>query len=388
MPSFYFTPDEMCTTLKLEMKRIHDFFMANGWKPAPGAFEADVVLCATCSGWSKLERNSLNTLASLQNIPGTLVSVGCTNEVNPGAVDGVHAGRKISTRHLQEIELLAGDIKVRFADVPAPSTFRSRDDYRLFDLTKRFVNICMGCSFSCTYCPHCVGLGKLRSRSEKDILGQVRRLVDEGVRVVVLTGMETAQYGRDIGTTFPRLLSRVLELDAGYAVHVAQFHPLGVAQYASELVALFSNGRVTDIQIPIQTTSHRLLKMMNRPPLSEHFFESLGRIRAANPKAILRTDLIVGFPTEEMEELDATLASVTACFDEVAVYGIELRKGLPAEKYMPLQYSRREIERRIAYAMRVVESRGCLSHGGQQADVSLVEIEARKQTMRKVKGQL
>ena len=59
MPSFYFTPDEMCTTLKLEMKRIHDFFMANGWKPAPGAFEADVVLCATCSGWSKLERNSL-----------------------------------------------------------------------------------------------------------------------------------------------------------------------------------------------------------------------------------------------------------------------------------------------------------------------------------------
>ena len=387
MSSFFFTPDEMCTSLKLEMKHIQDFFLANDWTPAPAAFKADLVLCITCSGWVKLEQNSLKTLASLQDVPGRVVCVGCVNEVNPDAVARVHSGPRISTRHLEDIEAYIEDLKVRLVDVPAPSTFRNKEDYRLYDLTKRYVNICLGCSFACSYCPHRVGLGKLRSRTVEDILEQVRGLIKECVKTVVLTGMETALYGRDIGTTYPELLRSVLELDDSYNVHIAQFHPVGVEQYFDELVELCSNERITDIQIPIQTTSRRLLKMMNRPSLSERLAEFLGNIKAANSKVILRTDVIIGFPKETMEELDATLEFATTYFDEVAAYGIELRKELPAGKYIPDQFPRQEIDRRIDYAMDFVESRGCMAHGGQQATVSLLEIEERKQAMRKAKGQ-
>ncbi len=387
MPSFYFTPDEMCTSIKLEMKRIQDFFIANDWVSVPTVEEADVVLCTTCSGWSKLEQNSLRTLASLQDVPGTVISVGCVNEVNPEGVTLVHSGPRIAIRNLESIEAFVDDLKVRLTEVPTPSTFRTREDYRLYDLSKRYVNICLGCSFACSYCPHRVGLGKLRSRAIEDILDQIRSLIQEEVRIVVLTGMETALYGRDIETAYPELLRQVLDIDDRYDVHVAQFHPVGVEQYFEELVELCSSSRVTDIQIPIQTTSRRLLKMMNRPPLPERFAEFLARVKAANPKVILRTDLIIGFPTETMQELEDTLAFATTYFDEVASYAIELRKGLPAEKYMADQYLPQEIDRRVKYAVNYVESRGSMAHGGQQSDVSLIEIETRKQAMRKAKGQ-
>ena len=386
MPSFHFTPDEMCTTLKLEMKRIQDFFLANGWDLEPDPRKADIILATTCSGWEGLERNSLATLASLQDCPGRVVSVGCVNEVNPDAVSQVHSGPRLSTRSLEDVETLIDNPSVPLADIPFPSTFRCKEDYRLYDLSKRYVNICMGCSFACSYCPHRIGLGKLRSRTPESILGQIQDLLDQDVRIVVLTGMETALYGRDLDTTYPELLRAVLDLGPGFDIHVAQFHPIGVQRYHEELLELFANERVTDIQIPIQSSSERLLKMMNRPPLPERLGEFLAGVRAANPKAIVRTDLIVGFPTETMGELDASLEFATQHFDEVAAYAIELRKGLPAEKYLGETFPREELDQRVAHAVVFVESKGLIAHGGQQSGESLLELEERKQAMRRAKG--
>ena len=82
-------------------------------------------------------------------------------------------------------------------------------------------------------------------------------------------GMETALYGKDVGSSYPELLRTILEFSDAYEVHVAQFNPHGVYMYYDELLPLFSNPRVSDIQVPIQSTSTRLLKMMNRKNYSE-----------------------------------------------------------------------------------------------------------------------
>ena len=94
---------------------------------------------------------------------------------------------------------------------------------------------------------------------------------------------------------------------------------------------------------------------------------------------------MVGFPSETMEEFDKTLDFVTDVFDEVAVYGFEMRKGLAAQKLMGQAFSREEIERRVAYGTGIVEARGAMAHGGQQSDVSLIEVERRKQAIREAK---
>lgn len=386
MPSVYFTLDEMCTTIKLEMRRIQDFFLSNGWEIAQDIGEADKILCLTCSGWEKLERNSLNTLQSLQKYGDKVISVGCVNNVNPEGVRAIHSGRCIDTHNFADIESLIPNAEVRMQDLPAPSTFRTKEDYRLYDLTKRFVNIAMGCSFKCTYCPHRIGLGRLQSRTREDILSQVKELAKGDLRILVLTGMETANYGTDIGTSFPALLRDILKLNEHFDVHVAQFHPIGVTRYSDELLPLFSNPRVTDIQMPIQTTSPRLLKKMGRPPLAKNLGSFLDTIRNSNPRAVVRTDLIIGFPTETMEELDASIDFATAHYDEVAVYGIEMRTGLPSEKYLDQVFTEEELNQRVQYAFERVEASGVMAHGGQQSDLSLLEVEERKQKIRKMKG--
>ena len=386
MPSVYFTPDEMCTTIKLEMRRVQDFFLANGWQVSTDPDVADLILCLTCSGWEKLENNALHTLESLQKYGDKVVSVGCVNNVNPDGVRRIHPGRCIDTHNFAHLESLIPDAKVRMKDLPAPSTFRTKEDYRLYDLTKRFVNIAMGCSFKCSYCPHRIGLGKLCSRTKEDILQQIQDIAKGDLRILVLTGMETANYGVDIGETFPGLLREVLESTEGFDIHIAQFHPIGVTKYYDELLELFSNNRITDIQMPIQTTSDRLLKMMQRPPLDDRLGSFLKNVSAVNSRVVLRTDLIIGFPTETLDELDASIDFAVNHFDEVAVYAIEIRKGLPTERYLKDAFSKEELYDRVNYAFNKVEASGVMAHGGQQSDVSLFEVEKRKQQIREQKG--
>jgi tRNA A37 methylthiotransferase MiaB len=388
MRKVYFTRDDMCTTLKLEVKRIYDYFLANDWFVTDDPNTADLVLCLTCSGWKKLEQASLQRLRSLQPLGDKVICVGCTNDNNPTGVAEVHKGRCFPTRKLHEIDSLIPNPRVKLSEIPQPSTFKSREDYRLYDITKRFVNIAFGCSFSCSYCPHTVGLGPLKSRTVENILSEIENLIAGGVRIVVLTGMETAMYGRDIGTTFPYLLNRVLKMNADFDINIGQFHPIGILKYYDELLPLFSSKRITDIQIPIQTTSDRILKMMKRPLGIEKIAKFLREVKSRNRSVILRTDLIVGFPTETMEELDGSLRFVADVFDEIAIYGVEIREYLHAGKYLGDAFSMEEINRRIEYATRYIESNGKMSHGGQQSEVSLDEVEKRKEEMRRAKKAL
>ncbi|MBC7907757.1 MAG: radical SAM protein [Rhodospirillaceae bacterium] len=388
MPSVYFAPDEMCTMLKLEVRRIYDYFLANGWTAAATPEEADKVIAPTCAGWDKLETNSLNMLAALAPMADKVVALGCVNTMNSKAMAKVHKGATIASVALDQAAGLIPDAKVALADIPEPSTFRSKEDYRLYDLSKRFVNVAFGCAFTCAYCPHKVGIGPRKSRSLDSIVDQVRQLMTEGVRIVVLTGMETGLYGREIGTNYVAMLREVLAAGDTFQIHVAQFHPSGIRQFEDDFAELFGNARVTDVQIPIQTTSARLLKLMSRPPLPDGFGDVMRRVKAANPKVILRTDIIVGYPGETEEELSHTLDFVEDIFDEVAVYGFEMKAGLPAEQLAHMAIPDDEIARRKAWATQMITAKGCLAHGGQQADLDLVALEELKQNMRRSKSQL
>lgn len=390
MSKVYFTEDNMCTTKKLEVKRIHDYFIANGWTIAPEMNQADIIICPTCVGWKIKEQKSLECLRIANSLQKKVVSFGCLNNFNPSGVAAVHDGLCIPAQNLEQVASLIEEPKVKFHEIPEPSTFKSKEDYRLYDLTKRYVNIVDGCSFACIYCPHRIGLGRIKSRKQQEILAQIKDLVSGGVRIVVLTGMETALYGIDIGTSYPELLKMVLEVDPSFEVHVAQFNPFGVIKYYNDLLPLFSNSRVTDIQIPIQSSSERILKLMRRHSLDvKKIGKFIQMVRKNNKTAVLRTDLIVGFPTETEEELNESLRFVVDTFDEIAVYAIEIRKGLPIEKLKDRAYSSEEIDRRINFAVKFVEDKGKMAHKGQQGeDLSLHDVEMRKEALRKAKREL
>ncbi len=389
MPSVYFTEDDMCTTQKLQLARVQDWFIANGWSVVTNALEADMPICLTCNGWKLLEDNSferINRLKSL-GLEDKMVVFGCINDAHPIKVSEVFSGKTISNAKIDEqIDSLIPNASVSFADVPHSSVFRRKEDYRVYDLSKQFVNVANGCSFNCSFCTHKPGLGERRSRTISDIVEQVNSLVKFNVRIVVLTGMETGFYGLEFDTDFAEMLESVLNTSDSFEVHIAQFQPQGIHKLYKKLLPLVQSKRVTDFQIPIQTTSKRLLKMMRRSDQTDKVGPFIDELRKKNTRAILRTDLIVGWPTETMEELDDSLGFAVEHFDEIAVYAIELNPDLPAWKYKDLEFSREEIARRIKYAKKFIESKGKMAHCGQQDDETMAQVEEKRQKMRQVKG--
>ncbi len=386
MKKIYFTDDDMCTTRKLSISRVQDFYLQNKWEVVTTPEEADLIAVLTCSGWSELETRSLIQLQSLQKYGEKVISVGCTNDANPDAIQKIHKGEIISGRNIEDLSRFIENPIIPIEKIPYASTFRRKEDYRLYDLTKRFVNIAEGCHFDCSFCTHKPGLGPKRSRSIESIIEHIKELMKEELNIVVLTGMETSMYGREFGKTYPDLLEEIFKLEATFEIHVAQFTPSGVNLYTHELLEAFSNPRVTDVQIPIQTTSNRLLKMMKRPQFQDALYVFLKEVRKNNPKLITRTDLIVGFPSETVEELEESLKYATKIFDEIAVYGCEIVPNRPIEKFKEQAIPVHEMQRRIKFAKQYIEDKGILAHGGQQESTDLSALEKKKEQMRKIKN--
>lgn len=389
MPSVYFTEDDMCTTQKLQIARVQNWFIANGWDVEQDPEKADMPIVLTCNGWKLLEDNSFERIERLKSmgLEEQMVVLGCINDAHPKKVAHHFSGKTVSNAKIDEqIDSLIPDAKVKFADVPHSSMFRTKEDYRVYDLSKQFVNIANGCSFNCSFCTHKPGLGERRSRTLDDIVQQVHKLVDFNVRIVVLTGMETAFYGIEHKTDFAEMLEAVLAVDDSFEIHIAQFQPQGIHKMYDRLLPLVQSKRVTDFQIPIQTTSKRLLKMMRRSDRTAEVGPFVKEMREKNNRAILRTDLIVGWPTETMEELDDSLQFAVEHFDEIAVYAIELNPDLPAWKYKEQEFSKEEMNRRIRYARDYIESHGKMAHCGQQDDETMEQVEVKRQQMRLEKG--
>jgi tRNA A37 methylthiotransferase MiaB len=317
--------------------------------------------------------------------------MGCVVDSHPGKVAARFSGPTVRTRSTEafsfsEIQNLFPDFKIKLKDIPAQSVFRRPEDYREYNLTKRFINISEGCAFSCSFCTHKPGLGQRRSRPLDEIVGQIFQCVEEGVRVINLMGMETALYGVEVGSSYPELLRTVLSLSDTYEVHVAQFNPEGIHKYYQDLLPLFQNTRVSDIQVPIQSTSSRLLAMMNRHNYADEVGSFMQAVRDSNRRAVLRTDLILGWPTETSEERQASLDFAGRHFDEVATYTIELSPDLPAWKYQDLAYSTDELAKILVESREYLKSTyNVVAHSGQQDDSTMRDVEEARKRLRQQK---
>jgi len=311
--------------------------------------------------------------------------MGCVVDAHPDKLAKTWSGPTVRTRSdetysFSQIEELFPDFKIKLKDIPAQSIFRRKEDYRDYNLSKRFINVAEGCAFACTFCTHKPGLGNRRSRPINEIMEQISQCVEDEVKIINLMGMETSMWGIEHGSNYAKLLKEVLDFDESYQVHVAQFNASGVARYGDELLPLFQNKRVTDVQAPIQSTSTRLLKMMNRKQHSDTIGPFFKQVREKNSRVVLRTDLIIGWPTETIEERLDSLNFAGNHFDEVALYTIELSPDLPAWKYQELAFSSDELSQIRSQSIEYIHKKypELVVHSGQQDDAMMRTVEEKR----------
>jgi len=196
---------------------------------------------------------------------------------------------------------------------------------------RAFLKITEGCINRCTYCMIPSIRGTLRSRAMADIVSEARRLDQSGVRELCLIAQDLTAYGLDQGQ--PQLAELLQQLLAGCDIpwlRLLYLHPQRVKQPLLDLMA--ANPRLLPyLDIPIQHTNDRILKLMNRPYGRRYLEELFGRIRATLPDIALRTTLMTGFPGEteaDVDEMEAFLLSQQ--LDHVGIFTYSNEEGCAA----------------------------------------------------------
>ena len=240
------------------------------------------------------------------------------------------------------------------------------------------INIMFGCNNFCSYCIVPYVRGRERSREMSEILDEIKRLVADGVKEVMLLGQNVNSYGKNLDTpvSFATLLSEVEKIDGIERIRFMTSHPKDVAD---ELIAVMKDSKkiCKHLHLPLQSGSTRILEKMNRRYTKEGYLALVDKLRAEIPDLALTTDIIVGFPGETKEDVDDTIDVIRkAGYNNAFTFIYSKRTGTPAAA-MENQVPADEVQKQFNRVLEVVqetanEQAGTLT--GQVLDVLVEEI--------------
>jgi tRNA A37 methylthiotransferase MiaB len=171
-----------------------------------------------------------------------------------------------------------------------------------------YVLIAQGCVNNCSYCNIKKAKGKVVSRPEEAIEGEVRGLYDRGIRTVTLLADDCGSYGLDRGSNLPKLMTQLSRVapDLQYKLYTV-FPPLFL-QYARQLEPFFAQRRMPYVCLPVQSGTPRVLDLMNRHYDPDQLAGVIARLRSLDPEVFVYSHFIFNFPTETWEEFEQSIA--------------------------------------------------------------------------------
>ena len=305
-----------CRYNRLESAELaHELGQAGYAQAAEGEGPADVVVINTCAVTSKSAASARAAIrAARSGHPGARVVVtGCYSETSPAdvaSVEGVdlvlgNTEKFSMAAALKRLEDNPGQGALVLADHgPMPSTLAVRPVTGMSGRTNAYLNVQSGCDDLCSFCVVRLARGKSRSAPAAELVEQVKRLADSGIREVVLSGINIGQYqdgAMDLATLAEAIL---LETDIP-RLRFSSINPNNVSQGLIDLMA--SEPRFCPhLHIPLQNGSDRILKLMRRPYTSAMYEDLLNRLAERVPGIGLGADVMTGFPGETQEDFERT----------------------------------------------------------------------------------
>src|SRR6059036_1011988 len=220
----------------------------------------------------------------------------------------------------------------------------------------------MGCNSKCAYCIVPAVRGREVSRRPGEVLAEVTRLADEGVREVTLLGQNVNSWGRDLApelrTEFGELLRACDAVEGIERIRFTSPHPKDFREPV--IAAIVECDAVCEhVHLPLQSGSSRILKAMRRTYTRERYLALAERMRDAIPDVAFGTDIIVGFPGETEEDFRETLEVVDEVgFDSAFTFVYSPRQGTEAAamaEQVPHQLKIERMERLVELTQRLAQ---------------------------------
>lgn len=325
-----------CKVNQNEAEAMQSLFRKAGYEPVDFEETADVYVIHTCTVTHLGDRKSRQMIrrAVRQNPEAVVVVSGCYAQVSseevmkiPGVdlVIGTQARSRI-------VELAEKVMKERQPLNAVQDILRTRDFEELpLEETGRvraFMKIQEGCQNFCTYCIIPFARGPVRSRHPDVVLAETKRLVSKGYKELVLTGICTGAYGRDLGgdMNLNKLLQMLKEVPGLLRIRISSLDP---NDFSPELLDTLTGEKIfcPHLHISLQSGNDKVLKEMGRKYTTADFAALVTELRRRRPEIAITTDIMVGFPGETQEEHESSLAFVK----ELALAGLHVFKYSPRQ---------------------------------------------------------
>lgn len=305
-----------CPKALVDSERIMTQLRIDGYDLVPTYDDADVVVVNTCGFIDEAKAESLDTIGEALNENGKVIVTGCLGK-HEDEIRAAHpAVLSVTGPHQYEAVLEAVHAHVPVQVVPDP--FVDLVPPQGIKLTPRhyaYLKISEGCNHKCSFCIIPSMRGRLDSRPIGDVLGEAQRLVESGVRELLVISQDTSAYGVDtkyrtgfwdgkpIKSDMLGLCSALGELGVWVRLHYVYPYP-----HVDQIISLMAEGLVLPyLDIPFQHGSPRILKAMRRPAHAENVLERVASWRRQLPDLAIRSTFIVGFPGESDADFETLL---------------------------------------------------------------------------------
>ncbi len=216
------------------------------------------------------------------------------------------------------------------------------------------VEIASGCMSECTFCQTKLSKGDLTSYRIGDIVRQIEIEINEGCKEIWLTSTDNGCYGFDINTDLPSLIDTVVEIPHDFKVRVGMMNPMYLARIKDSLIKSFDSDKVYKfLHVPVQSGSNKVLNDMKRGHTAETFRDIVKKVRDRFSEFTISTDVIVGFPSETLEDFEKTVKLLKETKPDVVNFSkYSARPGTEAAEWEQIDVS--EVKKRSRFIFDLV----------------------------------
>lgn len=360
-----------CKVNQYETEAMREQFKAAGFETVGESDFADVYVINTCTVTNIADRKSRQYIRRMKKVnPKAVIAVtGCYAQIEPEEISA-----------LPEVDIVAGTgeknniVKYvkEFIEERAPQRhIKSYDqlcEYQdrgiicsMESRTRAYIKIQEGCDRFCAYCLIPFARGKVRSRNPEEIVEEAKRLISKGFKELILTGINTALYGREesFKDLYPKwiyeekdggiepVIKAIDSIKGDFRIRLSSLEPAVInAGYVRRLLKY--DKLCHHLHLSAQSGSNHVLSLMNRPYTSEEYMDIVKVLRECDPLYGITTDIIVGFPQETEEDFNDSIKLIDeAGFCKVHGFRYSRRKGTAAAGMggqIPSEIKNRRIE--------------------------------------------
>ncbi len=376
--------------------RMELLLFQSGYLRTPHVEDADMVVVNTCSIREKAEQKVFSLFGGLKPL----------KQANPDLILGV-AGclaqqeQNILMNRIPHLDFIVGPDAVesiqqivhRVSQGEGPVVWTEFDSHKNYSIPEQplikdsspsaYVNIIKGCDKFCSFCVVPYTRGREKSREAEEIYTEIRQLVDNGAKEIVLLGQNVNAYGKrglEQPVAFHELLYGIAEIKGVERLRFITSHPM---DFTRDLIHAYRDIDIlmNHLHLPVQSGSNRILEMMRRSHTVEWYTDLIEQLKSAVPDIALSTDIIVGFPGETQQEFEGTLKLMEQVrFNSSYMFSYSPRPNTPALEMVddiPQEEKQDRLQQTIQLQSRLTEENS-QAFLGQEVEVLIENVNSRK----------